>query len=244
MIITTSWDDGHVLDLKVADLLNKHGLTGTFYIARQYLDERMTETQLRNLSQNHELGAHTLTHPTLTEIDDTQAREEIVGSKSWLEDVIGKPVTSFCYPKGMYTTSHRDMVQAAGYSIARTVVPYHFRGDDPFQMPTTLHIYPFPLRPIKGLRGIRTRLQPIRRFMPHRSRLNVPFTALASWTSLAKSLLDEAQRRDGIWHLWGHSWEIDKFDMWSQLDDILAIASQYQTQAKTNTEILNFERKI
>jgi len=242
MIITTSWDDGHVLDLKVADLLDKHGLTGTFYIARQYLDERMTDIQLRGLSQGHELGAHTLTHPTLTDIDDTQAREEIIGSKSWLEDVIGKSVTSFCYPKGIYTAIHRDIVQDAGYSMARTVVPYQFTVNDPFQMPTTLHVYPFPLRPIKGLRGFRTRLQPIRRFMPQRSRLNVPFTALTSWTSLAKALLDEAQQQDGIWHLWGHSWEIEKFDMWSQLDDILAIASTYQAYAKTNTETISFER--
>ena len=239
MIITSSWDDGHVLDLKLADLLDKHGLRGTFYIARQYLDERMTDTQLRNLSQRHELGAHTLTHPTLTEIDDKQAREEIIGSKTWLEGVIGKPVPSFCYPKGMYTTSHRNMVQDAGYSMARTVNSYNFStGDDPFQMPTTLHVYPFPLRPIKGLRGIRTRLQPIRKFMPHRSRLNVPLTALTNWTALATALLDEAQARDGIWHLWGHSWEIEKFDMWSQLDDILKIASTYQAQAKTNSELI------
>lgn len=239
MIISTSWDDGHVLALKLAELLDKYGLTGTFYVARQYLDARMTDTQLRDLSQRHELGAHTLTHPTLTDIDDAQAREEIVGSKSWLEDIIGKPVTSFCYPKGKYTKTHRNMVQEAGYSMARTVVPYDFgKGDDPFQMPTTIHAYPFPLRPIKGLRGFRTRLQPIRRFMPQRSRLNVPFSALTSWTSLAMALLDEAQRRDGIWHLWGHSWEIEKYGMWSQLEEILSIASKYQAQAKTNTEII------
>lgn len=239
MIITTSWDDGHVLDLKLADMLDRHGLTGTFYIARQYLDERMTDAQLRNLSQRHELGAHTLNHPTLTDIDDNQAHEEIVGSKAWLEDIISKPVTSFCYPKGMFTKTHRDMVQDAGYTVARTVAPYEFSvGDDPFQMPTTVHIYPFPLRPIKGLRGIRTRLQPIRKFMPHRSRLNVPLTALTNWTALATALLDEAQQQNGVWHLWGHSWEIEKFDMWSQLDDILAIASSYPAQIKTNTEII------
>jgi peptidoglycan-N-acetylglucosamine deacetylase len=239
MIITTSWDDGHVLDIKLADMLDRHGLTGTFYIARQYLDERMTDTQLRDLSQRHELGAHTLNHPTLTEIDDNTAHEEIIGSKAWLEDIISKPVTSFCYPKGMFTVTHRDMVQEAGFTVARTVAPYKFSAEgDPFQMPTTVHIYPFPLRPIKGLRGIRTRLQPIRKFMPHRSRVNIPLTALTSWTALAKALLDEAQQQNGIWHLWGHSWEIEKFDMWSQLDDILAIASTYPAQTNTNTEII------
>ena len=30
--ITTSWDDGHPLDLRVAELLAKYGLQGTFYV--------------------------------------------------------------------------------------------------------------------------------------------------------------------------------------------------------------------
>ena len=239
MIITTSWDDGHRLDLKLADMLDQHRLKGTFYIARRYLDERMTDVQLRELSQRHELGAHTLTHPTLTEIDDDTAREEIVGSKTWLEDVIGNSVTSFCYPKGMYTSTHREMLHDAGYKMARAVTTYELsRGDDQLQVPTTVQVYPFPLRPLKTLRGIRTRLQPIRRFMPHRSRLNIPITSVRSWSALAIALLDEAQHRDGVWHLWGHSWEIEKFNMWSQLDDVLAIASTYQAQAKTNTELI------
>lgn len=31
LIITTSWDDGHPLDLKIAELLDKYGINGTFY---------------------------------------------------------------------------------------------------------------------------------------------------------------------------------------------------------------------
>ena len=31
-IVTTSWDDGNKLDLKLAALLDKYGLVGTFYI--------------------------------------------------------------------------------------------------------------------------------------------------------------------------------------------------------------------
>ena len=32
-IVTTSWDDGHSTDLRVAELLAAHGLKGTFYVA-------------------------------------------------------------------------------------------------------------------------------------------------------------------------------------------------------------------
>ena len=33
VIVTTSWDDGHPLDLKVADILSEFGIQGTFYVA-------------------------------------------------------------------------------------------------------------------------------------------------------------------------------------------------------------------
>jgi len=34
VIVTTSWDDGHLLDLRLAQLLQDAGLKGTFYISR------------------------------------------------------------------------------------------------------------------------------------------------------------------------------------------------------------------
>ncbi len=89
--ITTSWDDGHRLDQRVADLLDRHGLRGTFYIARDFLPERMTDAEIRGLGARHEIGAHTLTHPVLTEISLEQAQQEISGSKSWLEDLTDAP---------------------------------------------------------------------------------------------------------------------------------------------------------
>ncbi len=32
-IVTTSWDDGHKLDLKLIKILNKYNIKGTFYVA-------------------------------------------------------------------------------------------------------------------------------------------------------------------------------------------------------------------
>ena len=78
--ITTSWDDGHPLDLRIAELLNEFGLTGTFYIARDYLPERLSDAQVAALSKRHEIGAHTLTHPMLDRIPAAAAYQEISGS--------------------------------------------------------------------------------------------------------------------------------------------------------------------
>ena len=98
--VTTSWDDGHVLDLRLAKLLKKYQLAGTFYVSpfdREFmLEQRLDVEQIRLLSKDFEIGAHTMTHPLLTTIPDEEAATEIRESKTYLEAIIGKPVTSFC----------------------------------------------------------------------------------------------------------------------------------------------------
>src|SRR5215469_6765595 len=101
--ITTSWDDGHPLDLRLADLLRRHNISATFYIPRSAPHGVLNEAQIRELSESFEIGAHTLDHVFLTEVDDARASRQIRDSKAWLEDVTGRPCTMFCPPAGKYT---------------------------------------------------------------------------------------------------------------------------------------------
>ena len=237
--ITTSWDDGHRLDLRVAETLDRYGLAGTFYVAREYLDaaERLTEDEVAQLSKRHEIGAHTLTHPILTQVDEPTARREIEGSRDWLRQVTGKPVTAFCYPKGLYNVAVRAVVAAAGFGVARTVGQYRLdAGDDPLALPTTVHIYPFPLRPTPSWRA---RFEPIQRILPHVLRLRLSPLALRNWRTLALNLLDRAAATGGIWHLWGHGWEVERYGMWSDLEYVLEAAGRYSgARVVTNSELV------
>jgi peptidoglycan-N-acetylglucosamine deacetylase len=45
--LTTSWDDGHPFDLRVADLPKKYRLRGTFYVPMKSQNETMNVLQLR-----------------------------------------------------------------------------------------------------------------------------------------------------------------------------------------------------
>jgi hypothetical protein len=62
--------------------------------------------------------------------------EEIAGSKAQLEDIIGRPVTSFSYPHGEYSVETVELVRRAGFQGASTT---NFKcvmsGMDPFQLP-------------------------------------------------------------------------------------------------------------
>src|SRR5512146_1847425 len=68
-IVTTSWDDGDLADLRVADILQARALTGTFYIpiAGHHGSSAVDFRDLRTLrSGGFEIGAHGLSHQVLS----------------------------------------------------------------------------------------------------------------------------------------------------------------------------------
>ena len=72
-------------------------------------------------------------------MSDDAARTEILGSKEWLEDVLGEPVTAFSYPYGgsaHYGESAVEILRAAGFALACAGEPGRVtRGCDPLQLP-------------------------------------------------------------------------------------------------------------
>jgi len=229
--ITTSWDDGHPLDLRVAELLAKHSLRGTFYVPMTAERETMTADQLRQLSTAFEIGAHTLHHHVLTSGTDEQAWREIVCSKSWLESNTGLPCAMFCPPKGKYGSRHLEMVRKAGYVGVRSVelLSLDFpRGKAGILLlPTTIQAYPhgpfaFARNTIK-----RMALENLWRLVAHgRS---------TDWPALARSLLRQTLGSGGVFHLWGHSWELEESGQWRRLDEALRFMSEVISQAPALT---------
>lgn len=65
-----------------------------------------------------EIGAHTLTHPFLSQLPIVSQRDEIQQSKGYLEEILGHLVMSFSYPNGSYATQTTSIVQEAGFTCA------------------------------------------------------------------------------------------------------------------------------
>lgn len=74
-------------------------------------------------SQGIEFGAHTRTHPKLTDLAPELEREEIAGSKADLEQVLGRPVDLFSFPYGAYNERTLQYCKEAGYRFAYSIVP-------------------------------------------------------------------------------------------------------------------------
>ena len=104
----------------------------------------MDEAQVRDwLAAGHEIGSHTLTHPRLTRLPASEAREEIAASRKKLEDQFGVKIEHFCYPYGDWNDAVRDLVVAAGYKTACTTQPgVNTSADSPFALKRFTARYP------------------------------------------------------------------------------------------------------
>ena len=246
--VGTSWDDGHKLDLKLSKLLDKYGFKGTFYVSKEYRDigELLSEDDIREISKSHEIGAHTLSHPDLTKLDDTGLVEEIAGSKKWLEGVVEKEVTMFCYPSGLYDNRVVEGVRAAGFSAARTTLwPSIELSSKPFELETTVPVYPLPFRKLAGGKiWWRKILQPLLQRYGSLRKLAVPLWRMYSWESAARSAFDYAHKNGSVFHLWGHSWEIENYGLWEELESFLSyVAKKPDLRFVSNSELIAMSAK-
>ena len=65
-----------------------------------------------------EVGAHTVTHPALSMLSEGAQRDEILGSKARLEELLGHQVTSFAYPYSSFSAETVSIVREAGFRCA------------------------------------------------------------------------------------------------------------------------------
>src|SRR5207248_2809873 len=145
-IVTTSWDDGHKLDLKLAHLLQKYNIPATFYVspASREFSKRdlLSEQEIQSLSESFEIGGHTLHHPNLARVPLDFAVDNIKAGKDILESIVGKKLQSFAYPYGAYTEQVQKAVLDSGFLVVRTTKRFSIASSREYSaLPTTVHVY-------------------------------------------------------------------------------------------------------
>lgn len=241
VIVTISWDDNHPQNLRLVKLLNQYNIKGTFYLTKNHFYSH-SENEIREIAQTQEIGAHTLTHPKLIEISPILAEEEISGSKNYFESIIGQKVKMFSYPYGLFNQEVKELVGSSGFLGARTTKKFIIsKPQDFFEFDTTLQIYPFPLRKkdAKHFHLTRYLFDPLLNNYSGLRKLKLPLKSFLSWQALAKSSFDKVMAEGGIWHLWGHCAELEKYDLWSQLEEILKyVSKRREILYFTNSQVL------
>lgn len=68
-----------------------------------------------------EIGAHTVSHASLARLPASLRQQEIVESRNWLRETLGRPIESFSYPYGdrqQYAPATAAVLRDAGFSSA------------------------------------------------------------------------------------------------------------------------------
>ncbi|MFA6382307.1 MAG: polysaccharide deacetylase family protein [Candidatus Buchananbacteria bacterium] len=239
--ITTSWDDGNKLDLKLLELLNTYALKGTFYIPKKFDLKSLTDSEVIRFSNEQEVGGHTINHVKLTDVENKIAASEVRESKIYLENMLGKNIKMFCYPVGKYNSDIKEMVKNAGFLGARTAKQFSFGVNDSFEFNPTIQVYPFPMRKKDkdSFHLSRFLFDPVKNSANDILRLKLPMATFLSWPNLGKNLFDYFLKHGGVFHIWGHSWEIERYGMWSELEELFKyVSNRPNCTYLTNSQIL------
>lgn len=218
LVVTTSWDDGHPADLRIAALLAKYGIAGTFYVPNRNAEGRpvMEAGDVREVAGCFEIGGHGRDHVILPPLSREAASVQVVENKAWLEDVLGHDVKGFCYVQGRHSPMVASVVRAAGYSYARTATSFRRKpGRDPFLIPATIQLMPH---------SNASTIRHLLRRGPSPERLGLALRAMRHGDLVRRidNVIDACRAAPSLFHLWGHSWELEAYGLWPQFEDVLA----------------------
>lgn len=174
-----SVDDGCSSDVRLAKLADHYGIETIFYwpvewhsLAYDHGYEPLTVSDAYKISNDFEIGSHTITHRHLTRIDYEDAIQEIAGSKEILKRMFAQDISKFCPPRG-YTNDELTEFTMQFYESQRLT-----RGKG------LVHIHPD-----SGANDNRP------------------------WQDCVD---------DNTTEIWCHSWELDKYNLWDELEEFLS----------------------
>jgi peptidoglycan/xylan/chitin deacetylase (PgdA/CDA1 family) len=141
--VTLTFDDGWLSQYQNAfPKLKQSGVPASFYIISHQLSDfgfpgYMSQAQVKELyNAGEEIGAHTRTHPHLSQLSSSAQQNEIVGSQTDLNNLGVGPITTFAYPFGDYNDTTLGILQNSGIQGARTAIGgFADPLSDPYQLP-------------------------------------------------------------------------------------------------------------
>ena len=217
--VTLSYDDGVEQDIRLVEIMRKHGLKGTFNVNAGFfapegtvhpvgkIHRRMTASQiLRTYTPDVcEVACHGYTHPFLERCDSAVVCNEVLEDRKALEALFGHQVHGMAYPYGTYNDTVVAALHMCGIYYSRTTV-----STEKFTMPTDWLRMPATCHHKN----------------PRLMELVSNFLAL------------KPTRNPQLFYLWGHAYEFDEVNNWHVIEDFAAeIGGKEDIWYATNMEI-------
>jgi len=208
--VTFSYDDGVTQDIRLIELLNKYNLKCTFNLNSEKLGQhrmlmckgqrvshyKVHPSQVREIYEGHEIAAHTLTHPRLTELEEAEIIRQVEQDRLNLSELAGYEVIGMAYPCGGVNNDDR----VAGIIRENTGVQYcrTITCNAAFDVQKNLY-----------------------RFNP-----SVYHLHFDEMMQLGERFLSLAPDTPQIFYIWGHSYEMDlDSGNWARLEAFFRLIS-------------------
>ena len=226
-LFTTSWDDGHPLDERIADTLEEFGFVGTFYASTGPQGRRLiSDNALARIGRNHELGVHGRTHTVFPEL----SRQALAGEIHWAVEELsrfGNVGHLVAPPRGKIDGATRRFIGRLGFAVRTGAIigAAAVRGNS---LEPTFQLYPHVRKTI-----IRNCLY--RRRIPTVTIL-LELAREDDLRERSRRLLLAAARHQRYVHMWGHAAEVERLDLWKALRGILGMAADLGLAGVSNSE--------
>lgn len=202
--VTLSFDDGVTQDIRFIEILNKYGLKGTFnlnsellgkagylkYETKQASHNKVNPEDVKSIYSGHEVAAHTLTHPFLTTLEETEVETQVEQDRLRLSELVGYEVKGFAYPGGGVNFNRRvaDIIRdKTGIKYARTIV-----ASNNFELQEDLYVF-----------------KPTVKITEDFDRL----------FELTQEFISLNPTSPALFYAWGHSYEYDFENTWDKIEE-------------------------
>ena len=153
-VLTLSYDDGVVQDIRFKKILDAHGIKCTFNIdSGMYVPEetqrekyygrmKLSEAKELYLNSGHEVAVHSWSHPHLELMKAPEMLKEIWEDRKHIEQTYGVIARGMAYPFGTYNETLKEVLRSCGIVYARTIkstYSFNFPNDWLELKPTCRH---------------------------------------------------------------------------------------------------------
>lgn len=221
-VLTLSYDDGVVQDIRLIEILNSHGIKATFNINtgcytpedakrdKFYGRMKLSEAKELYLNSGHEVAVHTLTHPFLQKLRSDEVLTEVLEDRKNIEKQYGSVARGMAYPYGTYSSDVVDDLKKCGICYSRTV--------------KTTESFNFPVNWLT--------------LDPTCHHKNPKLMDLARRFA-EESINNVSENR--LFYVWGHSYEFDNDDNWNVIEEFAEyIGGREDVWYATNIEVYDY----
>lgn len=228
--VTLSYDDGCRHDIKLSDIITKHGLKCTFNINSDFISDSSSNWHLTKeeitehiVNKGHEIAVHGAQHRANGQLRAIDGIRDVLNCRLSLEKDFGMIIRGMAYPDSGITRfgNGANYENIKRYLIDLDIAYARTLGgdNDSFTLPTDWHSW-----------------------MPsaHHDNPHI-FEFIEKFLSFDMQKAYSANRYPRLFYIWGHSFEFDRNNNWERLEEICEkLSGNEDLWYATNIEIYDY----